>query len=96
MIEEKTFQKAASEAVENWSSKIHIENGNKAGILAISEKGTVGILTQKDLRSGKYQSLQVGSHSVILKYAIIVNLLWPLQDGCGELIIYLMFICLWI
>lgn len=40
------------------------------------EKGTVGILTQKDLRSGKYQSLQVGSHSVILKYAIIVNLLY--------------------
>lgn len=40
------------------------------------EKGTVGILTQKDLRSGKYQSLQVDSHSVILKYAIIVNLLY--------------------
>ena len=33
-------------------------------------------MTQRNLRSGKYQSLPVDSHSVILKYAIIVNLLY--------------------
>lgn len=33
-------------------------------------------MTQRALKSGKYQSLPVGSYSVILKYAIIVNLLY--------------------